>query len=50
MKVEPLRLDIIKEEPHATNESCLSDCCRFMNFVVSMTPLNEVENEFDMKV
>jgi len=48
--VEPFPLSIIKEEFYAFDESYLSDYCRFMTLIVSMTSLNEVENEFDMKV
>ena len=50
VKVEPLPPNNIKDEPYAIDEGYLSVCCRFMTLILSMPPLNGVENDFDMDV
>jgi len=47
VKVEP---NIIKDEPCAVYEGYLTDCCGFLTQILSMPPLNGVENELDMDV
>jgi len=47
VKLRPLPPGIINHEPYIVDKGYLSDCCRFVILMLSMPPLNGVENEFD---
>ena len=50
MKVKPLPLSIIKDEPDAVNEDYLSYCCIFVTLMLFMPPMSGIERKLDMEV
>jgi len=43
VKVKPLPLSIVKDEPYTVDEGYLSYCCRFLTLMLSMPPLSGVK-------
>ena len=49
MKVEPLPISIVKDEPDAVNENYLSYCCRFVTLMLFMPPMSGIESDMEVE-